>query len=127
MDIQALFDAMGEASKMQRSNYHLCLGELIKLLEENPDAEIPYGCPHSYRGYYSDLALERQNPQFARELLAELKEKVLDKELTGYKGGEFLMSADVPLWVATYGSCGKAVVSASCQDMMIEFITKNVD
>lgn len=64
-DMQKLVDAMGDAARAERSNYHLTLGAAIAKLEAM-DAALPVICSDdtssapgyamSYRGYYSDLA-----------------------------------------------------------------------
>ncbi len=47
---------------------------------------------HSYRGYYSDLALERDaGTRPAAELLAECK-AAMGQVFTGYKGGDYVMA-----------------------------------
>jgi hypothetical protein len=30
---------------------------------------------------------------------------------TGYKGGDFVMGALTPLWLASYGSCGRKLMA----------------
>jgi hypothetical protein len=66
---------------------------------------------HSYRGYYSDLALDsKDEPTTAGELLAILK-RALGETYGGYKGGDFVMGADTPLWMASYGSTGRAIIA----------------
>lgn len=111
MDIQELFDTISKAAQDTRKDYHVCLGELIDgLRQADPEAPIGLHNPHSYRGYYSDLALEpTEAPIKVCQLINQLEE-VFGTELTGYKGGEFLMSADTPVWVANYGCTGSALV-----------------
>ena len=61
--------------------------------------------PGSFRGFYSDLYFERHDgTRPAAELLAECK-AAMGRVFTGYKGGDFVMGALTPLWVASYG-CG---------------------
>lgn len=63
MGIQGMMDAIGEASSMARSGYHLTFGELIEALKSiNKDLDfdgrvVGIG---SYRGYYTDIALYTQ-------------------------------------------------------------------
>ena len=111
MDFQKLLDTITAATRDTRKNYHVTLGELIeKLRQADPEALIGLHNPHSYRGYYTDLALEpTKAPIKVWQLLNQLTD-VLDTELTGYKGGEFLMTYDTPLWVAHYGDTGPAMV-----------------
>lgn len=64
--------------------------------------------PHSYRGYYSDLALEldRTANMDAAELhgFIAMLEGVKGKTMHGYKGGDYLMHKNVPVWFSAYGS-----------------------
>ena len=86
----------------------MTLGELIKFLKTRDSDEIMspgVHCPHSYRGYYSELALEPTTSISVGQLLSEL-ESVLNTELTGYKGGEYKMHEYVDVYIAGYGRCG---------------------
>lgn len=126
--VQDKLDAMMEIMRKERGKYHLTLGELIAALEELPPdfrvilagdtgpsyAGYPSGA-HSYRGYYSDLAFEpSQEPVTAGEFLTECKTFV-GFTFEGYKGGDFTMTEDTPLWVAHCGSGdGRAIIDAVC-------------
>lgn len=125
IDIQAFLDAISSASRETRKDYHLCLGDLIDgLREADPEALIGLHNPHSYRGYYSDLALEpTKAPIKVCQLMTQLNE-VIDTELTGYTGGEFLMSADTPVWVSHYGTTGEALIGFNPTTLTI--ITKDL-
>jgi hypothetical protein len=111
-DIQALLDTIRTAMRDTRKDYHVSLGELIRLLDQaDPETLIYYTNPHSYRGYYHDLAIEPTDlPIKVFQLNNQLKQ-ILDKELYGYKGGEYLMSADTPVWIAHKGCTGAALVA----------------
>ncbi len=120
MDIQKMVDYMNAAMKGARSGYHVTLGELIEACEL-VDAEVLVmyedgtspASPDSYRGYYSDIALAGQTEKkTAGDLLKELRE-VIDTELTGYNGGEFMMGADTPLWKSPYGECSDLAIVAA--------------
>ena len=137
MDIQKLVDTMGDASRNTRSDYHLTLGGLIEALEKfSPDVvvvcgDVPTDHPGdamSYRGYYSDLAFEPVNtPVTCGELLQECK-RVAGETLQGYKGGDFLMGADTPLWIAEYGgSGGRAVVGISASEGRAVLAIKQIE
>ena len=106
--IQALADGMSAAWQKERSATQMTLGKLIARLEAMPpDARIDglYE-PHSYRGYYSDLSLEKRDESTtAGELLNKCR-ACMGKVFHGYKGGEFVMGELTPLWVAEYGCCG---------------------
>ena len=132
--IQELFDTFSKMDRCTRGGYHVTLGSLIKALQAVPadmpvvfsDDAIP-GEFDSYRGYYADLALERgKAPVTAGEFLAKC-ENALGKEFTGYKGGEFLMGPDTPLWRAEYGDCGEAIVAAAVTGGRFVLTTKFVE
>ena len=132
IDLQKMLDVMMEQRREDRSKYHLTLGKLIKRLEQikprkkilTADGQGIVGLS-SYRGYYSDLALHPvDGPVWtAAQLLREAK-AVMDTELTGYKGGEFLMTKDTPLWLASYGRCGPAILDLASDGTLI---TRDLD
>lgn len=121
MDFQAVIDSMNEMNRVTRSDYHLTLGNLILSLtganEKDPNMRVIFshnlekgpGVPHSYRGYYSDLAFQEVAPPTVNEFLKQATE-TLDKTLKGYKGGDFVMDAKTPLWVSEYGSSGNIAI-----------------
>lgn len=100
----------------------ITLGRLIKLLEMEPqDNDVRYDFARfttdgvgSYRGYYDQLAIgwtgEAERPQKVSELLAELKSAV-GKTFTGYKGGEYTMDENTPVWCANYGDCHDTAIT----------------
>jgi len=96
----------------------ITLGELIQalyLIDEN--AEIDLASPHSYRGYYNELALE---PRWSKAwILREELETIIDTELTGWKGGEFLMESSTPVWVAYEGSTGQQLIDIGIRGNII--------
>ena len=134
MDFQKMFDAMSKVERMSRSNYHLTLGALIGFLSEAvPKKSVVFdvgnapGRPHSYRGYYADLALEPSGATTAAALLKVLRAS-LGHEFTGYKGGEFIMDERTPLWCASHGNTGRAIVGVTSQDKgPIVLTTKDMD
>lgn len=110
----------------------MVLGDIIRICDEEVcptdrvvlagavgDRYYPVGfC--SYRGNYSHLCLIPQDageavphPKVLRSA-AELRQAALDAvgtEFEGWKGGDFLMGMDTPVWVAQEGDCGPALVS----------------
>lgn len=66
----------------------------------------------SWRGSYSELALNftsTGNNMKVTDFYCLLKDAV-GKTFTGYKGGEFTMSRQTPVWVANYGNSGNTAV-----------------
>ena len=123
---------MSDMGKDIRSLYHVTLGELIDFTKDmdpgaivhsdRPDAHadgIEIDFIGSYRGYYSDLALFVH--EFPKEknssaspvggLHAHCK-KLLGETVGGYKGGEYLMEEDTPLWYETgdWGSSSQIAI-----------------
>lgn len=107
----------------------LTLGEIIlkieaiverhKSFEGKEEATVYYDFEHlfptkidSWRGIYAELALNWQTEGEVMRLgdfLKMLKE-ALGKTFIGYKGGEFVMSKNTPVWVANCGNSGNTAV-----------------
>ena len=87
------------------------LGELIKRLEkEDPGRIVPFGFsrPHSYRGYYDELAFEPKENITIGEML-EAAQSALGKTFMGYKGGEYVMDEFTYVWLSEYGTTGETL------------------
>lgn len=137
MDMQAYVDALSEEWRKDRSKYHLTLGALHAALQEaNPDAlvlldggDTSPSDPDSYRGYYSDLAFECVQPlRKVSELLVDVSDAI-GATFQGYKGGDFTMHADTPLWVSHYGhASGTAMVAiTTLPDGNLSITTKHIE
>ena len=86
----------------------ISLGSLIEeLTRYNPFNKVRFGihAPHSYRGYYEHIAFEPTTEMTIEEILNVAK-SVLDEMFEGYKGGDFTMCKDTPVWIANWGSSG---------------------
>lgn len=120
--LQALVDGMSQQWQKERATTQLTLGQLIAQLQALPPhmPVAPLEAPHSYRGYYCDLAFEVRGEASrpAGELLAECRQ-AMGRVFTGYKGGDFMMGANTPLWIAEYGSSGERLLRL-CDDGTIE-------
>ncbi len=89
----------------------MTLEELIHALEwASPDLRVPLGFanPHSYRGYYTDLAFEPEEDTTVREMLACAK-SALGQTYSGYKGGDYTMSGYTDVWLAFHGFTGETI------------------
>jgi hypothetical protein len=89
----------------------MTLGELITMLEqEDPKRVVKHGFdnPHSYRGYYHDLAFEPAFNVPVGEMLAAAR-SALGATYEGYKGGDYTMSDYTDCWLASYGDCGETI------------------
>lgn len=112
MTIQQLINLMGAQGQAERAQTQLTLGKLIDVLKAmDPVAQVPNLCdPHSYRGYYCDIAFELNvGTRSAMSLLTEC-ENALGQTFEGYKGGDYTTNANTPVWVALYGSTGDKLI-----------------
>ena len=127
--LQQMIDNMAKTARKKRSVEQMTLGQLIEQLEKmNPDSGVicstdtsmVFTTFDSYRGYYDDLALgyitkdyheEGKNDEIhtVKDFLAEAK-SCLGKTFYGWKGGEFIMGANTPLWVAHSGHTSDFVI-----------------
>ena len=113
--IQNFFDTMLDRWRQERSKTQMTLGQLIERLNElDPELEmVGLTEPHSYRGYYADLAFEIDSRErLACEVLVDAIDS-LDKTFEGYKGGNYIMASDAPVWIASYGCCGKRLMAVN--------------
>lgn len=105
----------------------ITLGALIALLEErDPEETVVFDFGglvpthvSSYRGFFDHLALayeERSKDMLVAELLTELK-GAIGHVFGGWKGGEFEMTEDTPIWAANRGEAHYCAIVglADCQ------------
>lgn len=118
--IQKMFDNAIEARRAEsmKTSEQLMLAELIAKLVVVEDPGLPVVFDNgiwwpigvdSWRGSYRELAIEYTNEEeklTARGVLCLLT-KAIGETFQGYKGGDFMMGKNTPLWVASYShSCG---------------------
>ena len=87
----------------------MILKDLIQRLErEDPDKIIKLGfhAPHSYRGYYEELAFELKRNARIGDMLKLAKQQIGATHY-GYKGGEFEMGEYSDVYIATWGHTGQ--------------------
>jgi hypothetical protein len=107
-----MFDEMINRMRKERQRTQMTLGGLIDTLVLMPlDQRLPkLEAPHSYRGYYEDLAFTAGNGSMRVDELLKLARDQMGQLFYGYKGGEYYMNMDTPLWIANYGECGLKLV-----------------
>lgn len=90
--------------------------EIIDRIEKLPEStilKIGLAYPHSYRGYYDELAFTpviEDTPIL--EFINSLKD-ALNKSYNGYKGGEYTMTEDTTVWLTEYGSSSESTTFSS--------------
>ena len=117
---QVINDMLKESQDQRKASSQFSLNDLIDRLEQLPqDMPILLGEAESYRGYYMDLAfVPLGKPRTVKEAL---KEALLahGKTFEGYKGGEFTMEGDTPVWYSHYGSCGPAIIGITDEGVIL--------
>lgn len=127
--MQAMIDAENAKNSAARSKTQMTLGKLIALLQMiEPARPIKgFGELMSYRGYYCDLAFEsRDGTEPAANLLARC-EVAMGRVFEGYKGGDYAMHENTPLWIAHYGTTGVRLMDLDQEKDPVEAITEHED
>lgn len=104
----------------------MTLGELIAALEEaletaDPEMVVPVGFanPHSYRGYYDELAFEPVAGVTVGSMLACAK-GALGSMYQGWKGGEYVMGEHTNVWLSKEGAWSGESIGPVLLQYMIE-------
>lgn len=112
--MQMLVNGLAAEHKKDRAKTQMTLGGLIDRLQELDQSMQMEGiyAGHSYRGYYSDLAFERCESREVGGVLDAIK-ACMGETFEGYKGGDFDMGRNTPVWIANYGSCGTRIMAVN--------------
>lgn len=100
----------------------MVLQELIAFLEaRDPSITAPmgFGRPHSYRGFYEQLAFEPTPNVTVGQMLTAAR-LALGMTFTGYKGGEYEMGEYTTVNLANYGETGEEIGSILLRYMVGE-------
>lgn len=87
------------------------LRDIIKFLKKQDQelvAKMGIKYPHSYRGYYDQLAFEPGPPMKVKEMV-RIARSANGATYTGWKGGEFQMNEYTWVWLANQGETGEAL------------------
>jgi hypothetical protein len=113
------------------SRDQMSLGQLIDKLKEvrarnnKEDATVNFDFEYarpadfsSWRGVYAELALgfAFDGDYTTLDDLIARAERAVGHTYDGYKGGEFTMTRDTPVWVANYGNSGSTAVTGVYDD-----------
>ena len=99
----------------------MILSELIEYLrskDKNTKVKKGFNYPHSYRGYYEELAFEPCDDTTVGEML-ECAQQALDNTYTGWKGGEFRMNGFSECYIAYAGNTGEGI-----GPILLDFMTE---
>lgn len=126
--LQRLVDGMSEKWRQERSETGWTLGTLIAELKKLAPLAVVrgFGGADSYRGYYSDLAFAPSNTERTVADLLQECEAALGAVFEGYKGGDFTMSDDTPVWISGYGECSSLrIVGIQSHEGVFLPVTRN--
>lgn len=125
MNIQDYLDGIIKSNRRQRisESDQLTIGEIISKVKAISDKEgelhVQYDFADlyptdidSWRGSYDELALNHSSggDKLTGSEFVRMLGLCIGKTFTGYKGGEYVMSEDTPVWVANYGDVGSTAV-----------------
>lgn len=129
MDLQEIISS--QCKSMRQADFNKTsqstLGEFILKLEAVEDKTnniyFEFGGLNpttfrSYRGYYDELALgfDQESSSMTVQELLDHSKSVIGQTFEGYKGGDFTMSKNTPIWAANY--------SHSSDTMIIDIVDK---
>ena len=132
--LHAVMESITQATRSQRADYHLTLGEAIERLKGLSGRELVRfdfvdagpGKTHSYRGYYDDLAFAITADTVIASDFLKACEAALGATFEGYKGGDYVMDEKTPLWAAEWGNLGPAIMDMEVRQDIVMLITKDV-
>ena len=99
----------------------MTLDDLIAALETADLTQVcPVGFtnPHSYRGYYDELAFAPASNITVGEMLTAAR-SARDHWFTGWKGGDFQMTGDTDCWLSLEGSASGETLSETLVKLML--------
>lgn len=82
--------------------------ERLKAADQSRIVLMGFSSPHSYRGYYEELAFEPTANTSIADML-KCAEESLGRVFQGYKGGDYRMHAYTEVWLANYGDTGEGI------------------
>lgn len=100
---------------------NLWLGELIQILGQQDQAAVVrngFTHPHSYRGYYDHLAFVPTSNVPVKDML-DFTRRANHREFGGWKGGDFYMDEETPVWLSEVGSSDGAPLTAELLEKML--------
>lgn len=83
---------------------------------------------HSWRGVYAHLALDIGDYPIKVSELLDRAAASKNETFEGYKGGDFYMTGDTPVWASEYGSAQhNAIVGVDHSTSPVALLTHNIE
>ena len=121
------YEQLLKQKQQERAQTQMTLGKMIDVLEKlPPDMDMAnLTSPHSYRGYYCDLAFENPNSSQKVGVVLEECKLAMGRTFCGWKGGEFMMGDSTPVWIAERGDCGIKLIDIKEDGSIITSMVDN--
>lgn len=96
----------------------MTLGDLITVLETLGDSPVYglNGAVESYRGWYDRNATEPVEYATPANTLAAFYRSEVGKPIVGYKGGDYIVSENEPIYYAEWGLTGPTIIGFEPDD-----------
>jgi hypothetical protein len=98
--------------------YLLNLIEFLQARDPSQTVRIGFGKPHSYRGYYDELAFEPVRDTTVGAML-EAAQSANGRTFTGYKGGDYTMGDYTNCWLAQWGEASQESIGITLLQFML--------
>lgn len=100
----------------------MTIGETIEWLRGCGHSGTEHGwiCGDSYRGYYDCFSVEPAECYVSVQEMIGVLEEAIGETFTGYKGGEFTMDVDTPVFYAHYGNTGPEITRGFLKAMFTD-------
>lgn len=92
----------------------------LKKYDRGLHVPIGWGEPHSYRGYYEQLAFDPETNTNVGNML-DHAESALGKTFEGYKGGDYTMHGGTDCWIAESHSGGGQLIG----EILLRYMVKD--
>jgi hypothetical protein len=104
----------------QIGNYIDLGGIITRLEQEDPNRVLPIGFanPHSYRGYYEQLAFEPVRDISVGDMLTAAR-AALGTTFEGWKGGDYLMIESTDCWISLHGESADNKIGPLLLELML--------
>jgi hypothetical protein len=101
-------------------NYIELGGIITRLEQEDPNRVLPIGFanPHSYRGYYCDLAFDPVRDITIGDMLTAAR-SALGATFEGWKGGDNLMTETTDCWISLRGESADNKIGPLLLELML--------
>jgi len=77
----------------------------LKNIDPNFVPSVAISDPHSYRGFYDELAFQKYDNRVAIGYMIEMATWCIQRTFEGWKGGQYIMTPETECHLADIGTC----------------------